>query len=89
MAIASEHNRFFAASFAIDGELVGVGERRVADLSPRWLGFCRDLLDHGKSFRTALARPLNHVESRFTSASGAALGNHLAAAFLCREVPGV
>lgn len=46
----------------------------MADLSPRWLGFCRDLLDHGTSFRTALPGPLNHVELRFTSAAGAALG---------------
>jgi hypothetical protein len=65
---------FYSAPFASDGELVGVGQWRLADLSPRWLEFCRQLLvSQGGRFRTALPGPLNRLQLSFTSAEGVAL----------------
>jgi hypothetical protein len=65
---------FYAAPFASDGELVGVGQWRLTDLSPRWLEFCRQLLaNEGEKFRTALPGPLSRLHLNFTSAEGTAL----------------
>jgi hypothetical protein len=65
---------FYAAAFAPDGDLVGVGKWRLADLSPRWLEFCRQFLaQRGERFRTALPGPLHRLELTLTSAEGAAL----------------
>jgi len=69
---------FFAAPFAVDGELMGVAEWHVSDLSPRWLRFCEDLLSQREAFKTPLPGPLAHLELRFTSAQGAALATFLA-----------
>lgn len=74
MTDASDKAGFFVAPFAIDGELMGVGEWRLADLSPRWLEFSRQLRAcGGDSFRTTLPAPLDRLAVRFTSAGGAAL----------------
>jgi hypothetical protein len=74
MADVAAIETFYAASFSSDGELVGVGQWRLADLSPRWLEFCgRFLADQGERFRTALPGPLNHLQLNFTRAEGAAL----------------
>jgi hypothetical protein len=65
---------FYAAPFASDGQLVGVGQWRLADLSARWLDFCGQfLVQHGERFRSALPAPLNRLELTFTSAEGTAL----------------
>jgi hypothetical protein len=65
---------FFAAPFATDGELVGIGQWRLADLAPQWLEFCRQLLaEQSESFRTSLPGPLHRLQLNFTSAEGAAL----------------
>jgi hypothetical protein len=74
MTDAPASGTFYAAPFASDGELVGVGQWRLADLSPRWLEFCRQFLtDQGGRFRTALPGPLNRLQLSFTSAKGVAL----------------
>jgi hypothetical protein len=65
---------FYAAPFTSGGELVGIKQWRIADLSPRWLEFCRQCLaEQGASFRTALPGTLNRLQVSFTSAEGAAL----------------
>jgi hypothetical protein len=74
MADVAASGMFYAAPFASDGELVGVGHWRLADLSPRWLEFCRQLLaSQGKRFRAALPGPLNRLQLSFTSTEGTAL----------------
>src|SRR5262245_66241264 len=74
MADVAASGLFYAAPFASDGELIGVGQWRLADLSPRWLDFCRQFLaDQGERFRTALPGPLSRLQLSFTSAEGAAL----------------
>lgn len=91
-----ESNDFFTAPFAADGELMGVGQWRLSDLSPRWLQVCRELLTQGsEAFRTALPEPLDRVEVKFTAAGGAAIatfsvGGELAAsaAYLRGDDPG-
>ena len=66
---------FFVAPFAIDGGLIGLGEWRIADLSPKWLGVCEQVLrDHGPSFRVTFGQMLDHIEIKLTSARGAGLG---------------
>jgi hypothetical protein len=75
MTGASGQAGFFAAPFAIDGESMGVGEWRLADLSPRWLEFCRQLLaSGGEALRKTLPAPFDRVAVRFTAAGAAALG---------------
>ena len=65
---------FFIAPFAIDGGLIGLGEWRIADLSPEWLGVCEELLrDHGPSFRVTPGQMLDHIEIKLTFARGAGL----------------
>lgn len=74
MTDAPASGMFYAAPFASDGELVGIGQWRLADLSPRWLEFCRQLLaEQGERFRTALPGPLSRLQLSCTSAEGAAL----------------
>jgi hypothetical protein len=74
MADASERAGFFVAPFGIDGESMGVGQWRLADLSPQWLELSRQMLDRGgDSFRTTLPAPLERIAVRFTAAAGAAL----------------
>ncbi len=69
-----ENNAFFTAAFGADGELIGVLQRGLSNLSPRWLQFCRGLLAQGgEAFRTALPEPLDRLEVKFTAASGAAI----------------
>jgi hypothetical protein len=80
---------FFVAPFAIDGSLIGLGEWQIADLSPKWLGVCEQLLrDHGPSFCTTLGQMLDHIEIKLTSARGAGLGafsvhGHVATSTAC------
>lgn len=71
---------FYAAPISIEGHLVGVGQWRLADLSPRWVEFCKQLLEqHGENFRTALPSPLHRLELSYTSAKGTALVTFTAA----------
>jgi len=58
MADVPATDSFFSAPFTVDGELMGVGEWRVSDLSPRWLRFCEDLLSQREAFQTPLPGPL-------------------------------
>lgn len=66
---------YFVAPFAPDGELVGVAGRSLAELSPRWLGFCHELLaSQGPVFRRPVPLPpLQHITVQLTSSNGAAL----------------
>jgi hypothetical protein len=65
---------FYAASFAIDGELLGIGEWQLSKLSPRWLEFSREVLRiGGPAFDKSLPAPFDRVRLRFTSANGVAL----------------
>ena len=74
MADSADGEVFYAAAFAADGELIGVGPWRLSSLASRWLEFCRGILaDHGDCFNVALPAPLDRVQIRCTSAAGAAL----------------
>jgi hypothetical protein len=73
-ATALPAQRFYAAPFAIDGEMLGLGAWQISALSPRWINFARDLLQEGGStFHRSLPPPFERVHLRFTSASDAAL----------------
>jgi hypothetical protein len=68
------HATFHVASFACDGDLVDAGIVQVSTLSPRWLSYCREVLEVGGSvFSCALPAPFERLRLRFTSACGAAL----------------
>ena len=63
---------FYAAPFAFDGELAGVGPWQMSALSPRWLGFSREVLGAGgAAFQRLLPPPFERVGLRFTSSGGA------------------
>lgn len=65
---------FYAAPFAIDGELLGIGAWQVSSLSPRWLEFSREVLRNGGPvFDKSLPAPFDRVRLRFTSAPSVAL----------------
>jgi hypothetical protein len=65
---------YFIAPYVIDGELVGVEPVKLASLSSRWIGVCRDLIEvHGLEFEESLEGPLSHLRIKYTSAKGAAL----------------
>ncbi len=62
---------FTTVPFAIDGEMIGLATWRLADLSPRWLSACQQLLEeNGPSFRVSLGQTLDHLEINLTSADG-------------------
>ena len=70
----SEYQSFYAAPFAIDGELLGVGAWQLSALSPRWLTFAREVLKSaGAQFNGCLPPPFERVALRYTSAGEAAL----------------
>lgn len=66
---------YFIAPFTPDGQLIGVAGRALAELSPKWLAFCRELLaSHGSTFRCPIPLPsLQHITLQVTSAGGTAL----------------
>jgi hypothetical protein len=65
---------FYAAPFACDGELAGVGAWQMSALSPRWLDFSREILGAGGgTFQCLLPPPFDRVGLRFTSSGSAAL----------------
>jgi hypothetical protein len=65
---------FFVAPFAVDGEAGELGYWEINKLSAKWLAICEELLDHyGNSFDAAWSGNLSHIETQFTSSSGAAL----------------
>lgn len=66
---------YFVAPFTPDGERVAVAARSLSTLSPRWLGFCQQLLSsHGTTFRCAVPLPgLDHITLTVTSSDGVAL----------------
>src|ERR1043166_8671724 len=67
------------AAFAAEGGLVGTRRWRLSDLSPEWVGVCRRILhENGSSFRVSLGRPIEHIEVKFTSAAGSAMGTFFA-----------
>jgi hypothetical protein len=66
---------FYIAPFVIDGQLEGIGGCSLSRLSPKWLAFCREVLDtHGPSFRCSIPLPeLEHISVHSTSSKGASL----------------
>jgi hypothetical protein len=73
-ALAPKSPGFFVAPFAVDGETGKLGYWEISKLSPKWLAICEELLDHyGDSFDEAWSGKLSHIETQFTSGSGAAL----------------
>src|SRR5688572_4005152 len=66
---------YFVAPFAPDGELIGVAGRALAELSPKWLGFCHEMLaSNGAAFRCPIPlSPLQHITLQVTAGSGTAL----------------
>jgi len=74
MNVPTNVSSFFVAPFAIDGEAVGLGETRLANLSQRWLDFCAQILDsNGMVFRITLPAPFDRIALRFTASAGTAL----------------
>jgi hypothetical protein len=76
MPANTPHSAYFCvAAFTPDGELVGTGMRKLAELSPKWLSVCQALLDaNGSVFRISPGQTLSHIELKLTSADGAGLG---------------
>ncbi|HEX7693539.1 MAG TPA: hypothetical protein VF409_03560, partial [Sphingomonas sp.] len=67
-------DRFWIAPFALDGELIGVGERSFSDLSQHWIGVCESLIDHhGPVFDQPLQGPLRHLRIKCTAAGSVAM----------------
>jgi hypothetical protein len=65
---------FFIAPFSIDGELEGLDFWAGEQLSMKWLDICDQFLgQHGAVFDASWSGSLSHIQTRFTSASGAAL----------------
>ena len=70
---------FFTAPFAVDGEMLGLGEISIAQLSPKWLGVCGNIIGaHGDTFRVSLGQALSHLEIQLTASRGAGLGTFFA-----------
>jgi len=71
---AGSDDRFWIAPFAVDGELLGVGERLFADLSQHWIGVCASLIDHyGPVFDQHLEGPLSYLRIKCTAVESAAM----------------
>lgn len=65
---------FHIAAFAPDGALEGRGTRNVADLSEKWIGFCRSLIDaNGLVFDRLLTMSLAHIGIKCSGIHDAAL----------------
>lgn len=65
---------FWIAPFALDGELLGVGEWRFDALSKHWIGVCTSLIDHyGLIFDEHLQGPLSHLRIKCTGIESAAM----------------
>ena len=66
---------YFVAPFAVNGELMGIGEGTTSELSQQGREFWRRLLEaSGPAFKGPVPSPgMEHVGLRFTSAEGAAL----------------
>jgi|SRR5581483_2269172 len=65
---------FSVAAFGIDGEVQGIDRWDFEKLSSKWLRICGEYLEHhGASFDASWSGPLAHIQTKFTSASGAAL----------------
>ncbi|MGC5799353.1 hypothetical protein [Sphingomonas sp. NFX23] len=69
-----ESQQFSIAPFGLDGSLEGRAVWNVADLSPKWIGVCSDLIrENGTTFDKSLGGNLNHLSIKFVSANAAAL----------------
>lgn len=67
-------NSFYVAPFTFGGEMEGIGEWLVSDLSEKWLLVCENFLkNRGDSFSDEWPGNISHVKTRITSDSGAAL----------------
>ena len=65
---------FWIAPFALDGELLGVGEWQFDALSKHWIGVCTSLIDHyGPVFDEHLQGPLSHLRIKCTAAQSGAM----------------
>jgi hypothetical protein len=68
-------DRFFTAAYALDGELVGVGQQHISQLSKRWINVAAALLaEQGSNFDAHLRGPLAHMRLKLTSSDGMGLG---------------
>lgn len=74
---------FYAAPFALNGELVGIGKWQVSALSLKWLKFCAEALENrGTIFEGPLPPPLERVSMNLTSGSAAVLATFSIDGFL-------
>jgi hypothetical protein len=65
---------FYIAPFGIDGKLEGLEFWKASRLSAKWLTACGQFLDEqGFVFDASWPGNLSHIQTRFTSASGAAI----------------
>ena len=61
-------DRFWIAPFVLDGELLGVGEWWIKDLSSHWIDVCTSLIEHyGPTFDQHLQGALSHIRIRCTA----------------------
>lgn len=74
MPLSHSIDRFWIAPFALDGELVGVGEWWIDDISAHWINVCASLVQHyGPVFDEYLQGPLSHIRIRCTAGDGGAM----------------
>lgn len=75
---------FYTAALAANGELVGLGRWRLADLSPKWLAVCAGMIhSHGEVFRASFGQMLSHIEVKLTASGGVGLGMFYANRRVC------
>jgi hypothetical protein len=66
---------FYMAPFGPDGECLGIGFWAFDALSAKWIALCSQFLATlGDSFRAHWSGQLDHIETKFTSQSGAGIG---------------
>jgi hypothetical protein len=74
MTLSRPIDRFWIAPFVLDGELLGVGEWRIEDLSSRWIDVCASLIEYyGPVFDQRLQGPLGHIRIRCTAVDSGAM----------------
>ncbi|WP_447725893.1 hypothetical protein [Sphingomonas koreensis] len=74
MTLSQPIERFWIAPFVLDGELLGIGEWWIKDLSSHWIDVCASLLEHyGPIFDQHLQGPLSHIRIRCTAIDSGAM----------------
>jgi hypothetical protein len=74
VAPVKEPQHFTIAPFGIDGSLEGRAVWNIADLSPKWIGVCSDIIrENGTTFDRSLGGQLKHLSIKCITVKAAAL----------------